>query len=116
VTAERLYQEAVALARGVAGQHSHAARLAGALLGRLRYERGETDTAERLLEECHELGAESGVADFMIATYSTLARIKALRGDIEDAWSLSMKATKRRTNSHCPGCRRPSTTSACGCT
>ncbi|WP_131764779.1 LuxR C-terminal-related transcriptional regulator [Candidatus Protofrankia californiensis] len=88
VTAERLYQEAVALARRVAGQHSHAARLAGAPLGRLYYERGETDAAERLLEECHELGAESGVADFMIATYTTLARIKALRGDIEDVWSL----------------------------
>ncbi|WP_281690613.1 LuxR C-terminal-related transcriptional regulator [Pseudonocardia thermophila] len=88
VGAQRLYEEAVALARGSAGQHSHAARLAGALLGRLHYERGDADTAERLLEGCHELGAESGVAEFLIATFTTLARIKALRGDPEKAWSL----------------------------
>ncbi|WP_226931211.1 LuxR C-terminal-related transcriptional regulator [Parafrankia sp. CH37] len=87
VTAGRLYKEAVVLARGGAGGKSHAARMAGALLGRLYYERGDINAAERLLEECHELGAESGVADFMIATYSTLARIKVLRGDVEDAWS-----------------------------
>lgn len=88
VTAERRYTEALDLAQNRAGQHSHAARLAGALLGRLHYERGEIDTAEALLEECHELGAESGVADFMVATYCTLARIKVLRGDTEDALSL----------------------------
>ena len=88
LTAEIRYAEARVLARSVAGPRSHAARLAGALVGRLCYERGEIDTAEALLEECHELGAESGVADFMIATYSTLAHIKVLRGDIDDAISL----------------------------
>jgi ATP/maltotriose-dependent transcriptional regulator MalT len=88
VTAEQRYANALALAQREAGEHSHAARLAGALLGRIYYERGDIDTAEGLLEECHELGAESGVADFMIATYSTLARIKVLRGDIEDALSV----------------------------
>lgn len=88
VTAERLYQEAVGLASEVAGRNSHAARLAGALLGKLCYERGEIETAERLLEECHELGAECGVADLMIVTYSTLARIKALTGDIDEVWPL----------------------------
>ena len=88
VAAQRLYAEALTLARGSAGQHSHAARLVGALMGRLYYERGDIDEAEKLLEECHELGAESGVADFMIATYTTLPRIKALRGDIDDALSL----------------------------
>ena len=88
LAAERLYQEALTLARETAGQHSHAARLAGALLGRLRYERGDIDAAEELLEQCHELGAESGVADFMIPTYTILARVRALRGDTEEAWSL----------------------------
>jgi LuxR family maltose regulon positive regulatory protein/serine/threonine-protein kinase PknK len=88
ITAEQRYQEAVALATAAAGQHSHAARLAGALVGRLHYERGETEAAERLLEECRELGAESGVPDFLITTYTTLARIKALRGDIDGVWSL----------------------------
>lgn len=87
-TAERRYAEARAVAQNAAGHTSHAARLAGALLGRLSYERGDIDTAETLLEECHELGAESGVADFMIATYSTLPRIKVLRGDIDGALAL----------------------------
>ncbi|MCX2933821.1 LuxR C-terminal-related transcriptional regulator [Mycobacterium sp. CVI_P3] len=88
VSAERHYSEAWDVAQHMAGQHSHAARLAGALLGRVLYENGDIDSAETLLEECHELGAESGVADFMIATYSTLARIKVLRGDIEEAMAL----------------------------
>ncbi|OBH32211.1 LuxR family transcriptional regulator, partial [Mycobacterium sp. E1715] len=87
-TAENRYTEALVLAQNEAGPHSHAARLAGALLGRLHYERGEIDTAEGLLEQCHELGAESGVVDFMIATYSTLSRIKVLRGDIDEALGL----------------------------
>ncbi len=88
VQAERLFREALELGRSMAGRHSHAARLAGALLGAMLYEAGDIDGAERLLEECHELGAESGVADFMIATYTTLARIKVLRGDYDEAWPL----------------------------
>ncbi|BBY24708.1 hypothetical protein MSTO_49130 [Mycobacterium stomatepiae] len=87
-TAQHRFVEARDLAQSMAGEHSHAARLAGALVGRLYYERGEIEAAETLLEECHELGAESGVPDFMIATYCTLARIKVLRGDIDDAFSL----------------------------
>jgi LuxR family maltose regulon positive regulatory protein/serine/threonine-protein kinase PknK len=79
--AEQHLQDAVTLARDSAGRHSHAAQLAGALLGELHYERGELDDAERLLEESRELGAESGVVDFMLASYVTLARIKTLRGD-----------------------------------
>jgi LuxR family maltose regulon positive regulatory protein/serine/threonine-protein kinase PknK len=86
--AERLVQEAFSLARETAGQHSHAARLAGALLGRLWYERGDIDSAEELLEQCHELGAESGVAEFMIASYTILPRLRALRDDIDEAWTL----------------------------
>ena len=57
------------LARESAGRRSHAAQLAGALLGELHYVRGELDEAERLLDESGELGAESGVVDFMIASY-----------------------------------------------
>ena len=83
--AERHYAGALALAQTVAGERSHAARLAGALVGSLMYERSEIDSAESLLEDCHDLGAESGVADFMIATYRTLARIKVLRGGIDGA-------------------------------
>ncbi|MBB2990060.1 ATP/maltotriose-dependent transcriptional regulator MalT [Mycolicibacterium iranicum] len=87
-TAERRVREARELAQNAAGAHSHAARLAGALLGKLAYERGDIDTAETLLEECHELGAESGVADFMVATYTTLPRIRVLRGDLDGAFAL----------------------------
>jgi len=78
---EHQFSLAVDLGRSHAGRHSHAARLAGAMMGQLLYERGALDKAERLLEETHELGSEGGVVDFMISTYSTLARIKELRGD-----------------------------------
>ncbi len=86
--AERMYQDGFDLASTAAEPRSHASRLAGSLVGHLRYERGDIDGAEQLLEACHELGAESGVVDFMIPTYVTLARIKALRGDVDAAWSL----------------------------
>ncbi|MGO4382684.1 LuxR C-terminal-related transcriptional regulator [Specibacter sp. RAF43] len=82
---ERHFALAVELGRSHAGRHSHAARLAGAMMGQLLYERGALDKAERLLEETHELGSEGGVVDFMISTYSTLAKIKELRGDTSKA-------------------------------
>ncbi len=86
--AQEQLQDAVALARTSAGRRSHAARLAGALLGELQYERGELEDAERLLEESGELGAESGVVDFMIDSYALLARIKARRGAVTEAAEL----------------------------
>jgi serine/threonine-protein kinase PknK len=79
---EQHFTAAVELGRRQAGRYSHAARLAGAMMGQLLYERGELDKAEKLLEETHELGSEGGVVDFMTSTFATLARIKALRGDI----------------------------------
>jgi serine/threonine-protein kinase PknK len=86
--AERLIRSAVELGRGSAGRHSHAARLAGSMLGQLLYERGELAQAEKLLEEAHELGSEGGVVDFMTSTFATLARIRALRGDTAGARGL----------------------------
>lgn len=83
--AEQHFALAVELGRSHAGRHSHAARLAGAMMGQLLYERGALDKAERLLEETHELGSEGGVVDFMICTFATLARIKELRGDSSKA-------------------------------
>ncbi len=83
--AEQHFALAVELGRSRAGRHSHAARLAGAMMGQLLYERGALDKAERLLEETHELGSEGGVVDFMICTFATLARIKDLRGDASKA-------------------------------
>ena len=82
------------LARESAGRRSHAAQLAGALLGELHYERGELDEAERLLEESGELGAESGVVDFMVASYALLARIKADRGAMAEAAELLAEGAK----------------------
>ena len=85
---------AVELARTSAGRRSHAAQLASALLGELLYELGEIDQAERLLEESRELGAESGVVDFMIASYAVLARIRANRGAAVDAAELLAEGVK----------------------
>ncbi|MGE2835757.1 LuxR C-terminal-related transcriptional regulator [Mycobacterium sp. SMC-4] len=93
-TAGQRYTEARELAQKVTGPHSHAARLAGAMQGRLCYEVGEIACAEALLEESRELGAECGVADFMIATYGTLARIKVLRGDIDGALEVLDEGTE----------------------
>jgi ATP/maltotriose-dependent transcriptional regulator MalT len=63
------------------GPHSHAARLAGALLGELLYETGELAEAMRLLDESYQPGSEGAGVDFMIAGYVTGARIKATQGD-----------------------------------
>jgi LuxR family maltose regulon positive regulatory protein/serine/threonine-protein kinase PknK len=92
--AEEHLHGAVVLARESAGRRSHAAQLAGALLGELHYERGELDEAERLLEESRALGAESGVVDFMIASYAVLARIKTHRGADAEAAELLAEGAK----------------------
>jgi serine/threonine-protein kinase PknK len=94
VCAEAQLRGAVVLARESAGRRSHAAQLAGALLGELHYVRGQLDEAERLLEESGELGAESGVVDFMIASFALLARIKAGRGAADEAAELLAEGTQ----------------------
>ncbi|MBV8178268.1 MAG: protein kinase [Mycobacterium sp.] len=63
------------------GPHSHAARLAGSLLGELLYQTGEFAEAMRLVDESYQLGSEGTGVDFMIAEYVTGARIKATQGD-----------------------------------
>lgn len=70
-------------ARG--GATSHAARLAGAVLGDLLYEKGVIDEAEKLLDDSYKLGPEGGIVHFMLATYGTGSRIKLLRNDIDTA-------------------------------
>lgn len=79
--AEDNFRRALRVAQDTAGTHSHAARLAGAQLGVLLYERGRITEAEHLLDESHELGMEGGGVDFLIAQYGVGARIKALGGD-----------------------------------
>lgn len=90
--ADAAYREAVALTAGPT--ELYARRMAAGLLGRLHYERGGLDAAEQLLEQCYSLGVESGVADFMILTYSTLSRIRALRGDADGAMDLLTEARR----------------------
>jgi ATP/maltotriose-dependent transcriptional regulator MalT len=67
------------------GPHSHAARLAGALLGELLYETGELAEAMRLLDDSYQLGSEGGGVDYMIAGYVIGAKIKAVQGDRDAA-------------------------------
>lgn len=85
VRAEKLFRQSLQLAQESAGRQSHAARLAGALLGELFYEQGKVAEAEQLLDESCELGAEGGAVDFMLARYVIGARIKALHGDLPAA-------------------------------
>ena len=61
--------------------HSHAARLAGALLGELLYETGDLAEATRLLDESYLLGSDGGGVDYLAARYVIGARIKAAQGD-----------------------------------
>jgi serine/threonine-protein kinase PknK len=74
------FQGAFKIATGV-GNHSHAARLAGALLGELLYETGDLANAAGLLDESDLLGADGGIVDFLAARYVTGARINAAQGD-----------------------------------
>ncbi|MFC9840174.1 protein kinase [Rhodococcus sp. NPDC127530] len=83
--AERYFRRAYELARRSGGLRSYSTRLASAMLGDLLYEQGYIDEAERLLDESHQLGSEGGVVDFMLVTYGTGSRIKAIRGDREAA-------------------------------
>jgi ATP/maltotriose-dependent transcriptional regulator MalT len=67
------------------GRPTYVAKLAGALLGELLYERGQLDEAETLLDDAYELGAEGGIVDFMLAAFGTGARLKFARGDVAAA-------------------------------
>jgi serine/threonine-protein kinase PknK len=74
------FREAVEIATG-AGPHSHAVRLASALLGQLLYETGDLAEATRLLEESYQFGSEGGGVDYLAARFVMGARIRALHGD-----------------------------------
>jgi serine/threonine-protein kinase PknK len=74
------FREAFEIASGV-GLHSHAVRLAGALLGQLLYETGDLSEATRLLDESYQFGSEGGGVDYLAARFVIGARIRALHGD-----------------------------------
>ena len=79
--AEQCVRAARQVACRAGAVHSQAARLAGALLAVLLYERGETAEAERLLDESFKLGAQEGAVDMIIARFVVGARLAVLRGD-----------------------------------
>lgn len=82
--AEASFRRAYEIGSGV-GPHSHAARLAGALLGQLLYETGDLATATRLLDESYQLGPEGGGVDYLAARYVIGARLRAIHGDRDSA-------------------------------
>ncbi|NMO00668.1 AAA family ATPase [Gordonia sp. TBRC 11910] len=92
--AERNYRDAVAIATQNGGSGTYAQRLAAGQLGILLYERDDLDAAETLIGECLLLGVEGGVADLMILTYTTMARIRALRENYSGAIELLGDARK----------------------
>jgi serine/threonine-protein kinase PknK len=97
-TAELHFETAVSVAETLGGRQSVPARLSGALLGALRYEQGRLDEAERLFEASAALGAEFALVDFMIATYVTGGRSKALRHEFDTAairFDVGLKAAER---------------------
>jgi serine/threonine-protein kinase PknK len=82
--AETSFRRAFEIGCGV-GPHSHAARLAGALLGQLLYETGDLTAAMRLLDESYQLGPEGGGVDYLAARYVIGARLRAIHGDRDSA-------------------------------
>ncbi|HEY5856033.1 MAG TPA: protein kinase [Aldersonia sp.] len=95
--AEHEFRAGVQLAYDGGASHSHAARLASAMLGELRYALGDLREAESLLDRSHELGTEGGITDFMLATLGTGARLKALLGDEEAARARLAEGTHAAT-------------------
>ncbi|WP_249645384.1 serine/threonine-protein kinase [Nocardia sputi] len=81
-TATRCFQQAWDSAHERSGPRSHAVRVTAALLGEMSYRRGDLETADRLLDESHELVTRVGPVDFLISTFVVGARVKAVRGDL----------------------------------
>ncbi|TDU25726.1 LuxR family maltose regulon positive regulatory protein [Panacagrimonas perspica] len=86
--AREMFSGAMDVAIRTAGRQSHAARLAGALLGQLLYEENDLARAERLLSDSRVLGFEGGVVDFYTATYLSSSRLMLLKGDAEEALAI----------------------------
>ncbi|WP_232236316.1 hypothetical protein [Nocardia sp. BMG51109] len=84
-TATRCFEQAWQTARDRGGPRSHAVRVAAAMLGEVTYRRGDLDSAERLLDQSHQLVARVGPVDFLITTFVVGARVKAVLGDTATA-------------------------------
>ncbi|AHH15103.1 putative serine/threonine-protein kinase [Nocardia nova SH22a] len=84
-TATRCFEKGWQIGRERSGPRSHAVRVSAALLGELTYRRGDLQSADRLLEQSHQLPARIGAVDFMITTFVVGARVKAVLGDTDTA-------------------------------
>src|SRR4029077_10680135 len=78
------FRTAFEIGSGV-GPHSHAARLAGALLCHVLHATGDLAEAMRLLDESYQLGPEGGGVDYLAARYVIGARLRAIHGDRDSA-------------------------------
>ncbi|BBZ55864.1 serine/threonine-protein kinase [Mycolicibacterium phocaicum] len=83
--AEAHLRHAIRIALSPSGHPTHIAKLAGALLGELLYERGQLDEAQVLLDDAYALGVEGGIVDVMLATYRAGAYAMSARGDTAGA-------------------------------
>ncbi len=86
--AREMFSGALDVASRIAGRQSHAARLAGALLGQLLYEENDLARAERLLSDSRVLGFEGGAVDFYIATYLSSSRLMLHKAGTEEALAI----------------------------
>ena len=107
------FRDAFEIAGGL-GPHSHAVRLAGALLGQLLRDR-RRGRGHRLLEESYQFGSEGGGVDYLAARFVIGARIRALHTGIGPRRSSALTpAWTPHNGCGCRGSRPPSTTSASG--
>lgn len=96
------FLDALQLARNSAGELSHAARLAGAMLGQLKYEMNELQEAECLLQDSRILGNEGGVVDFYIATFVSSSRLMIQRGNQSEATAILQEGAETARYLHLP--------------
>lgn len=100
--AEQCFKKAQERAWQEAGKYSHAAYLAGALLGKLYYERNQIDDAEILLMDSRTLGVEGGVGNFYIATYCFCTRIAILKSNLLQAHAIIKEGQHVAKELHIP--------------
>ncbi|GAA4471465.1 serine/threonine-protein kinase [Rhodococcus olei] len=76
--AEQNFRAALAHAARTGGMHSHIARLSGALLGNLLYQRGSLAEAERLIDETVATPGESASFEFRPTTLGVGPKLRIL--------------------------------------
>lgn len=79
--AQEYFRKAWRAAQQAGAVESQVARLLGAPLAELLYERGEIAEAQQLLDESLKLGAEEGMVDWIRSRFVMGARMAVLRGE-----------------------------------